>query len=249
MVKAVVGLLMATTFVLGSSGASAQVCGDANGNGTIDLTDGVQILRSAASLSSSCSASICDLDGNGTISVTDGVNALRRVAGLSATVGCGTGISSFVAGVKTSDGSDAVLEIGVAPVPGGTAPQTIGTPQGSSTAVAGGSNAVVVPYDSNGLAQALTVGSSDPLNAPLTFVLAVADLNGNLTDGIFEIPLDASAGQVDITVEFPQNLAQQSFLLCPATRNQGVLSQYGALRQDPSSASPATIRFSLRPRL
>ena len=63
--------------------AAAQTCGDANGNGTITVTDGVQALRAAAELPSSCTASRCDVDGDETISVTDGVNVLRGAAGLS----------------------------------------------------------------------------------------------------------------------------------------------------------------------
>ncbi len=61
---------------------SAQTCGDANDDDTVSVTDGVQALRAAAGLTSTCSEG-CDVDGSGGLSVTDGVNILRVVAGLS----------------------------------------------------------------------------------------------------------------------------------------------------------------------
>ena len=65
-----------------------SVCGDADGNGSVTVTDGVVVLRAAAGLPTSCTASRCDLDGNGTVSVTDGVKVLRRAAGLRTTANC-----------------------------------------------------------------------------------------------------------------------------------------------------------------
>jgi hypothetical protein len=60
----------------------AQTCGDANDDDAVSVTDGVQALRAAADLSTTCGEG-CDVDASGAISVTDGVNILRRVAGLS----------------------------------------------------------------------------------------------------------------------------------------------------------------------
>lgn len=68
--------------------ASAQVCGDADGNGQVSVTDGVQALRAAAALTNTCTAARCDVDGNGSISVTDGVNILRKAASLPITENC-----------------------------------------------------------------------------------------------------------------------------------------------------------------
>lgn len=69
--------------------ACARTCGDADGDGTITVTDGVNVLRAAAGLTSSCAeAAVCDVDGNGVMSVTDGVNVLRAAAGLSANLAC-----------------------------------------------------------------------------------------------------------------------------------------------------------------
>ncbi len=85
----VVCLLAAT-----SVAAEAQVCGDADGNGSVTVTDGVQALRAAANLSSTC-GTLCDIDGSGGITVTDGVNVLRKAAALPVTENCG-GVSTQV---------------------------------------------------------------------------------------------------------------------------------------------------------
>lgn len=70
-------------------GASTPMCGDADGNGVYSVTDGVNVLRASAGLSSSCvGTAVCDVDGSGTVSVTDGVNVLRAAADLSATLTC-----------------------------------------------------------------------------------------------------------------------------------------------------------------
>ena len=83
--------------------ASAAVCGDADGSGSVTVTDGVQVLRAAADLSSDCSqhASECDVDGNGSVTVSDGVNVLRLAADLSVSTNCqgSGGVDTDVAGV------------------------------------------------------------------------------------------------------------------------------------------------------
>lgn len=66
-----------------------RVCGDADGNGQVSVTDGVNVLRTAAGLSGACSdPAPCDVDGNGAVSVTDGVNVLRAAAGLTVDFQC-----------------------------------------------------------------------------------------------------------------------------------------------------------------
>lgn len=72
---AVITAVMATT-------AAAQTCGDANDNDAVTVTDGVQALRAAAGLPSSCEDG-CDVDGSGTVTVSDGVNILRKAAGIT----------------------------------------------------------------------------------------------------------------------------------------------------------------------
>jgi hypothetical protein len=64
------------------------VCGDADQNGTVTVSDGVQTLRAAAGLSSSCTVARCDVDGGGTITLADGVAVLRTAAGLTSIAQC-----------------------------------------------------------------------------------------------------------------------------------------------------------------
>jgi hypothetical protein len=78
------GLLLA--FV--TAPAHAELCGDADGSGTVTVTDGVRVLRSAAGLGDACALTACDLDGSGAVSVTDGVLALRKAAGLAGNDRC-----------------------------------------------------------------------------------------------------------------------------------------------------------------
>ncbi len=85
-------LATVTTLLVSLPGLAAaqifKVCGDVDDNDTVTVTDGVQVLRAAAGLSSDCTPAICDVDVNGTIGVTDGVNILRKAAGLSITQNC-----------------------------------------------------------------------------------------------------------------------------------------------------------------
>jgi hypothetical protein len=84
--------LAAAALVLVSNvDARAQICGDADNSGAVTVTDGVQALRAAAGLSSSCSNATCDVDGSGSVTVTDGVNVLRKAAGIAITEACGGG--------------------------------------------------------------------------------------------------------------------------------------------------------------
>jgi hypothetical protein len=81
-------ILLTVVAALGlTPSAFAQTCGDANDDDGVSVTDGVQALRAAASLTSTCGEG-CDVDGSGSISVTDGVNILRKAAGLSFTAAC-----------------------------------------------------------------------------------------------------------------------------------------------------------------
>ena len=71
-----------------SPSATPGICGDADMNGSVTVSDGVQTLRAAAGLPSACVPARCDVDGNGTVSVTDGVDVLRVAAGLPFTARC-----------------------------------------------------------------------------------------------------------------------------------------------------------------
>jgi hypothetical protein len=54
----------------------------------VAVSDGVQVLRAAADLPSSCLPEHCDADGNGSISVSDGVRTLRAAADLPVEMNC-----------------------------------------------------------------------------------------------------------------------------------------------------------------
>ena len=90
---------LATPTVCNNAGACSDLqggsngnatCGDADGNGSITVTDGVQTLRAAAGLSSPCTPARCDVNGSGDVTVTDGVQVLRAAAGLPTTLACPT---------------------------------------------------------------------------------------------------------------------------------------------------------------
>lgn len=65
-----------------------RACGDADGSGAVTVSDGVQVLRAAADLASSCRAPFCDVDASGTVTVTDGVRTLRAAAALPESLSC-----------------------------------------------------------------------------------------------------------------------------------------------------------------
>jgi CxxC motif-containing protein (DUF1111 family) len=81
-------LILGAAVGVGPQSAAAQLCGDADGNGAVSITDGVRALRAAAGLANGCELAICDLDGSGTVTVTDGVRVLRAAAGLDGALVC-----------------------------------------------------------------------------------------------------------------------------------------------------------------
>lgn len=113
-----IGLGAVLVLVLGAARVHAQVCGDADGSGTVTVTDGVQTLRGAALLPSICTAAACDVDGSGTITVTDGVNVLRKAANLPSADQC-SGTAGQIEGLVGQ--VTATLNLGLAFLPGGVA--------------------------------------------------------------------------------------------------------------------------------
>ncbi|MCC6767121.1 MAG: S8 family serine peptidase [Deltaproteobacteria bacterium] len=71
------------------SGSAAALCGDADGDDAVSVSDGVRLLRAAAGLEG-CAAA-CDLDADGEVTVTDAVLVLRRAAELPIGAACGGG--------------------------------------------------------------------------------------------------------------------------------------------------------------
>jgi predicted lipoprotein len=91
MMRTIVSMMTAVVVVATcATPAAAELCGDADGSGSITVTDGVRVLRSAAGLGD-CELALCDVDGGGTVTVTDGVNVLRAAAGLGTPAGCSGG--------------------------------------------------------------------------------------------------------------------------------------------------------------
>lgn len=119
-------LAAVVTIVLSAPAANAQVCGDANGDGRVSVSDGVQALRAAAGLPSICDAD-CDVDGNGSVSVTDGVNILRKAAGLAIVEACPIGDPTASIIGNTVDIFGPLTKVGAL---GGAGAQSV-TPQGS----------------------------------------------------------------------------------------------------------------------
>lgn len=105
---------LAAVLVFGVSTAGAQLCGDADGNGTVTVADGVQALRAAADLSSTCDAD-CDVDGDGSVSVTDGVNILRLAAELPVVGNCAGNLETQVESLleQSLAGFGGMIKLGV----------------------------------------------------------------------------------------------------------------------------------------
>jgi hypothetical protein len=234
----VVGVV--AVLMLAGSPARAQLCGDADGDGSITDVDGVNALRAGAGLSSACTLDVCDVNADGVLNDTDAVNVLRAAASLPATLACAAPVDGFIDEIETQGGEPGQLVVGAAPIPGASAATTIGTLGGNTTVVAGGSNTISVPYDTTGMG-----GAQAAANGNLFMVIAIADLDVNFFDGYFIFPLDTPVGVVTFTVVFPQDLGTASFLFCPATLMNGVLSQYGALRQDPMVVGAGVLQVSL----
>jgi hypothetical protein len=96
-------ILLVVVLLSATPTAAADRCGDADDSGTISVTDGVQTLRAAAGLSSSCTPARCDLDDGGSVSVTDGVNVLRAAAGLTVNLACPGAAPACTAANVTGD--------------------------------------------------------------------------------------------------------------------------------------------------
>lgn len=77
-----------SSIVLARYEGSTRACGDADGDATLTVTDGVHVLRAAADLPSSCLIDFCDTDASGAVGVTDGVRVLRAAAALPVELDC-----------------------------------------------------------------------------------------------------------------------------------------------------------------
>jgi hypothetical protein len=139
-------------------------------------------------------------------------------------------VDDLLSGVETDTGTPGSLEVGVAPIPGPGAPSTVGAVQGSTNVNPGGTNDVTVPFNAGGAQTA-------QLNGGLSLIVAVANqicAPGNFVSGFYQIPLQTTSGQVSLTVSFSETLRGNQFVLCIATVNNGVVSQYVGFQQQPS---------------
>ncbi len=173
-------VVAAAGFVVRS--ASAATCGDADGNGAVTVTDGVQALRSAAALSTTCPNRVCDADGQGQVTVTDGVVILRAAATLPVKLDCGTEISGIFGGITKVRGAETPqLELGAPPPPG--IQPTLGTLLGTDQVRTGRSVAYSVPYD---------------LDAPGDLIIAARGDDGARIEGFYTLALPAGTGTVEV---------------------------------------------------
>jgi hypothetical protein len=69
---------------------TGRACGDADGNGIVDVIDAANVLRAAVGLASACALApaACDVDAGGAIDVIDAANVLRAAVALPAQLGC-----------------------------------------------------------------------------------------------------------------------------------------------------------------
>jgi hypothetical protein len=229
------GVVVAGVVLLVSAEAAAQQCGDADQSGTVTVTDGVRALRRAGGLPPGCDPRRCDLDGSGVVTLTDGVNVLRLAAGLAVSaLSCPTpDLSEFADEVESADGTDADLDVGVAPLPGQAAPDTVSGVEGNTNATPGGESTFAVSYDAGAAATDATIAAGEP-----ELLIAVRKPNREFARGFFRLPLPSGSGEVGVTIRFPNQLPSQTFFLAFATRQNGAIGQYQFFAIRPGGTNP-----------
>lgn len=186
---------VALVLLLGFAAFSrAETCGDADGNGRVEVTDGVRVLRAAAGLSGSCPPAVCDVDANGTVNVTDGVNVLRMAAELAVATGCAS--DPFVSGVTSDAG---IFSLQVVKIPAGLvdppgAAETISEVRVGGTIVFGQVNTVTVTYDMGAATAAADV------EGMATLLIASTEV-GVVPRAAFVVPLTATRGTVTLALD------------------------------------------------
>ena len=226
--------------------ARAQICGDADGDGTVTVADGVNVLRAAAALPSTCQTGACDVDRDGTVTIADGVNVLRGAAslpnpcssGITATID--TARAGLVDGVTVSNVTIGTLRIGVAPIPAPGAPTTIGgvTVVGQPAAIGDLTRDIRIPYNVSDGSPQIVEGDTP------TLIVTVRRGDGSDVDGFFEIPLVATAADNAVTgFTFPTILGSEAFTVRVATRFGDVVSQFIDVGLTPVPASSAELSF------
>jgi hypothetical protein len=151
-------------------------------------------------------------------------------------------VTNFIDGVESGDGTEGTLEVGVAPVPNSSAPQTVTAVFGNAAAKGGEETPVTVSFDTQ--AQVDSVESA-AASVTSTLIIAVVAPNGSLRMGFFELPLPGDAGQIVVVLKWPATLGTVPFSVAFATERAGVVSQYRTFLVHPTStATPTSQRTS-----
>lgn len=188
----------------------AEICGDADGSGEQpSVTDGVNVLRAAAELTSACTLARCDVDGDDKISVTDGVNVLRAAADLPATVLCGP--DPIIASVRDSQGRfGALTKVPNGLVAPSDAPETVTnvTFAASQNLVSGRVNTLIVSYDVDGTTTPAVDGDGQ-----LGLIVASALSDGTPSPNVFDLAVGPTKGSVTLALTLRPDLSFQQFKL------------------------------------
>jgi hypothetical protein len=164
-------LLTLLLLLLGNPTFVAASCGDADDSGAVTVTDGVQTLRAAAGLSSTCTPARCDLDGGGSISVSDGVNVLRAAAGVTVNLAC-------PGSAATCTAANVTVTLAV-PEPIGAATLTLAYPT-SVVSLPGSGDAAAARVTILTSASLFNAGEPNDRDTDVTFALVATD---GLDDG------------------------------------------------------------------
>ncbi len=179
-------LATALTIVAVCASSAAAVCGDANGDDVVTVTDGVQALRAAAELDNTCDDS-CDVDASGGVTVTDGVNILREAAGLPSAQAC-PGFEDRVSGLvnRTRGIFGPISKVAAVGATSAGTPSPCDNPEGGFEQTSSGflfNNCVFGEVSLTGELRAPGDGTLEFVNLQLATAGDVTTLNGTLTIG------------------------------------------------------------------
>lgn len=217
-----------------ASTAQAQVCGDADGNGQVSVTDGVNVLRAVAGLPSACTVAACDTNGDRIIAVTDGVQVLRAVAALSSNCSAVDDITELTTSVF--GGIRKVVEGGFA-----VDQRTEGSPSDSFPPAPTLGELTKVKVETTAIAisgRSVPYDLEVPAGATTSLIVAGARPDGSLLPGFFEVPLPGEVGPIIAGVLFAPQVTSRVTQLAFAARINGQVGAYAFI------PAPVRERFS-----
>lgn len=188
--------------------ARGQVCGDADGSGTVSVSDGVQTLRAAAGLATTCTNASCDVDGSGAVTVTDGVSVLRKAAGLPITENCSGGSGAQPDTVLRE--LQPVLKYGLAHATGAPVSSCANAPDGTIDVETDPEDGTTTFYDTCQVDDVELSGDVTVADASLAFSFFEADTVGDedfISDFDGELTMSGGSGgrtlngPIDVTTE------------------------------------------------